>query len=136
MKKAIMKKAWQIAKAAASRFGGSSREYLSGALRQAWAEERAMGYKYETEKPLFAKEEYRFDILSRVHRLVEDSKAELTAGADASEIVAVESVVSRLTISMDLDYQVTVITGTAFHVAADAIRDVMYHKNAYPRMGE
>ncbi|MGO6676420.1 hypothetical protein [Rhizobium leguminosarum] len=33
----IMRKAWQLAKAGADRFGGKAREYLGEAIRQAWA---------------------------------------------------------------------------------------------------
>lgn len=36
--KSVMTNAWAIARAAAAKFGGKAREYLSGALRQAWAE--------------------------------------------------------------------------------------------------
>lgn len=32
----IMRKAWQLAKAGADRFGGKAREYLGQAIRQAW----------------------------------------------------------------------------------------------------
>lgn len=33
----IMRKAWQLAKAGADRFGGKAREYLGQSIRQAWA---------------------------------------------------------------------------------------------------
>lgn len=36
--KKVMVRAWEIARAAAAKFGGSAVEYMSGALRQAWAE--------------------------------------------------------------------------------------------------
>lgn len=36
----IMQRAWAIARAAAARFGGSSKQYLAGAMAQAWAESR------------------------------------------------------------------------------------------------
>ena len=32
----VMKKAWAIAKKAAAKFGGASKQYLSGALKMAW----------------------------------------------------------------------------------------------------
>lgn len=35
---AIMRRAWEIARARAAQFGGSAREYLSAATAQAWAE--------------------------------------------------------------------------------------------------
>lgn len=35
-KKQIMKKAWEIAKKAAKKFGGKAIEYISGALKMAW----------------------------------------------------------------------------------------------------
>jgi len=37
-KKAVMTRAWVIAKAAAAKFGGKASQYLSGALKAAWAE--------------------------------------------------------------------------------------------------
>lgn len=37
MKKELMKKAWGIAKEAAKKFGGKAIEYISGALKMAWA---------------------------------------------------------------------------------------------------
>ncbi|WSG96421.1 hypothetical protein U8P76_05780 [Rhizobium johnstonii] len=39
----IMRKAWQLAKAGADRFGGKAREYLGEAIRQAWALYRETG---------------------------------------------------------------------------------------------
>ena len=36
--KKIMKRAWEIAKNAAAKFGGKAREYMAEALRMAWAE--------------------------------------------------------------------------------------------------
>ena len=44
--KNIMKRAWEIAKNGKSQFGGSSREYLSSALKIAWRE-RKMTVKIE-----------------------------------------------------------------------------------------
>ena len=38
--KQIMKKAWEIAKEAAKKFGGRAVEYIAEALRMAWAESR------------------------------------------------------------------------------------------------
>lgn len=38
----IMRKAWQLAKAGAERFGGKAREYLGASIRQAWAMFREM----------------------------------------------------------------------------------------------
>lgn len=38
--KNVMTRAWEIAKAAVKVFGGSAREYIAEALRQAWAESR------------------------------------------------------------------------------------------------
>jgi hypothetical protein len=38
----IMRKAWQLAKAGADRFGGKAREYLGQSIRQAWAMFRSM----------------------------------------------------------------------------------------------
>lgn len=38
--RAIMTRAWAIARAGAARFGGTSRAYFAEALRQAWAEAR------------------------------------------------------------------------------------------------
>jgi hypothetical protein len=38
----IMRKAWQLAKAGADRFGGKAREYLGQAIRQGWAMLRSM----------------------------------------------------------------------------------------------
>lgn len=37
-KKAVMTRAWVIAKEAQAKFGGKSSQYLSGALKAAWAE--------------------------------------------------------------------------------------------------
>jgi hypothetical protein len=37
-KKAVMTRAWVIAKEAAAKFGGKASQYLSGALKAAWAE--------------------------------------------------------------------------------------------------
>lgn len=34
----IMTVAWSVAKAAAAQFGGNARQYIGGALKQAWAE--------------------------------------------------------------------------------------------------
>ena len=39
--KEIMKRAWQIAKEAVTKFGGSACEYFGEALRMAWAERKA-----------------------------------------------------------------------------------------------
>lgn len=36
----VMKKAWEIARAAVVRFGGNVKEYFAEALKQAWAEAR------------------------------------------------------------------------------------------------
>jgi len=38
--KNVMVRAWEIARKAAAKFGGRAREYMAGALRQAWAETR------------------------------------------------------------------------------------------------
>lgn len=38
----IMKKAWEIAREAAKRFGGKAAQYIAGALRMAWKEVRKM----------------------------------------------------------------------------------------------
>ena len=38
----LMAKAWCLARAGARRFGGTARAYLAAALRQAWAEARAL----------------------------------------------------------------------------------------------
>lgn len=38
--KKVMVRAWEIAREAAAKFGGSAVEYISGALHQAWAESR------------------------------------------------------------------------------------------------
>lgn len=38
--KKVMVRAWEIARAAAAKFGGSAVEYMSEALRQAWAENK------------------------------------------------------------------------------------------------
>ena len=40
--KNIMKKAWEIARKAAQRFGGKAAQYIAGALRMAWKEARKM----------------------------------------------------------------------------------------------
>ena len=40
-RRAIMQRAWFIARIAVKNFGGTARQYLSGALTQAWAEARA-----------------------------------------------------------------------------------------------
>lgn len=37
MKKELMKNAWEIAKAAAKKFGGKAIEYIAGAMKMAWA---------------------------------------------------------------------------------------------------
>lgn len=40
MLRTVMRRAWWIAREAARIFGGNSVDYFSGALRQAWAEQR------------------------------------------------------------------------------------------------
>lgn len=40
--KNIMRKAWEIAREAAKRFGGKAAQYIAGALRMAWKEARKM----------------------------------------------------------------------------------------------
>lgn len=40
--KKIMKRAWEIARAACKKFGGKVSEYIAEALRMAWAESRKM----------------------------------------------------------------------------------------------
>ena len=40
-KKEIMARAWAIAREAATKFGGKSKEYLAEAMKQAWAESKA-----------------------------------------------------------------------------------------------
>lgn len=37
-KKAVMTRAWEVAKEAQAKFGGKASQYLSGALKSAWAE--------------------------------------------------------------------------------------------------
>ena len=41
MKRQVMSRAWEIAKAAAVKFGGNSKQYIAGAMRMAWAEAKA-----------------------------------------------------------------------------------------------
>lgn len=43
--KKIMKRAWEIAKNAAEKFGGKAREYMAEAIRMAWAEARETAKK-------------------------------------------------------------------------------------------
>ncbi|MGC4378233.1 hypothetical protein WD019_16105 [Fictibacillus sp. Mic-4] len=38
MTKKVMVRAWEIARAAVVKFGGSAKEYLTGALKMAWAQ--------------------------------------------------------------------------------------------------
>lgn len=45
MKKQIMVRAWEIAKAAVAQFGGKAREYFAEALRMAWAEAKQPAQK-------------------------------------------------------------------------------------------
>lgn len=40
--KEIMTRAWEIAKEAAAKFGGKAKQYISGALKAAWAEAKAV----------------------------------------------------------------------------------------------
>lgn len=40
MKARVMRKAWEIAREAVKRFGGRTMQYMSEALRMAWAEEK------------------------------------------------------------------------------------------------
>lgn len=40
----VMVRAWEIAKEAAAKFGGSAKEYIAGALRMAWKEAKAPKY--------------------------------------------------------------------------------------------
>ena len=42
MKAMVMKKAWEIAKEAVTRFGGKVKEYIAEAMRMAWAEIKAV----------------------------------------------------------------------------------------------
>lgn len=53
-KAVIMNKAWTMAKDAADKFGGKSVEYLSGALKAAWAEYKAWDAKRKAKKALKA----------------------------------------------------------------------------------
>lgn len=39
--KKIMTRAWEIAREAAAQFGGKAKQYISGALKMAWAEAKA-----------------------------------------------------------------------------------------------
>lgn len=39
-RRAVMGRAWSIARLAAQVFGGTARQYIAGALSQAWAEQR------------------------------------------------------------------------------------------------
>lgn len=41
MAKAVMIRAWVVAREAVAKFGGKAREYIAAALKQAWAEARA-----------------------------------------------------------------------------------------------
>ncbi|RAU96782.1 hypothetical protein [Paenibacillus sp. YN15] len=41
MKRSVMVRAWEIAKAAAVKFGGKTREYFAESLRKAWAETKS-----------------------------------------------------------------------------------------------
>lgn len=90
--------------------------------------------RYLNELPRDYKEEARKDIMSRVHRLIVDSRSELPQGADDSEIVAVETVAAKLSITKDLDEQVTTITGQNGHVAADTILMISAHRSGFPTM--
>jgi Streptococcus thermophilus bacteriophage Gp111 protein len=40
-RRALLRRAWGLARAGAARFGGTVRAYLAAALRQAWAEAKA-----------------------------------------------------------------------------------------------
>ncbi len=39
-RRAVMVRAWEVARMAAQVFGGTARQYIAGALSQAWAEDR------------------------------------------------------------------------------------------------
>ena len=45
MKAQVMRRAWELVKAAVKTFGGKCRQYMSGALRRAWMEVKAMAEK-------------------------------------------------------------------------------------------
>lgn len=61
MKKQVMNRAWEIAKAAVVQFGGKAREYFAEALRMAWAEAKA------------ASVSPRQQIINRLHEIVANS---------------------------------------------------------------
>ena len=42
--KNVMTRAWEIARAAAAKFGGKVREYIAAAMKQAWAEWKGTAY--------------------------------------------------------------------------------------------
>lgn len=48
--KTVMQRAWEIASLSVQAFGGKKREYLSGALRQAWKETKVQSFTWTTEK--------------------------------------------------------------------------------------
>ncbi|WP_025716051.1 hypothetical protein [Paenibacillus sp. 1-18] len=53
--KNVMKKAWMIAREGAAKFGGSTKMYLTEALRQAWANSRTPKVETAAEKIARAK---------------------------------------------------------------------------------
>ena len=48
--KALLTKAWAIARAGARRFGGRASQYLAAALKQAWAEARTLAATVDAQR--------------------------------------------------------------------------------------
>lgn len=76
----IMTRAWEIARSAFIKFGGRVREYISIALRMAWAEAKAEAAKteYDVAAIMAAGKEWKSDD-GRHHRVYFDAEARMNA---------------------------------------------------------
>jgi hypothetical protein len=83
--KALLTKAWVLARAAARRFGGTARAYIAASLRQCWAEAKALAAEIAAQRArvLAEVERVRFEFsafgLARQRRADAQLEAELQA---------------------------------------------------------
>lgn len=91
----VMKKAWEIAKAAVAKFGGKAREYFSFALKEAWAIKKgkaiemagsekqikwANDIKAKIESQIPKTEKYLLDLVEKRTKLSEEEKGLASGG--------------------------------------------------------
>ena len=84
----LMRRAWQIAKEAARKFGGRASQYIAMSMKDAWAELRRAQRLNGTEKQI----SYAQYLIGRYNALVDHCESIVVNGADAArQILAQKS---------------------------------------------